>query len=132
MRKVALIREKILFAFERRDALFERRGLRVEFLDHRTTVILSRVEKDASQGRRNEGVIFFGDEGQVGRHDGERGTAYRACRSVGIAGAASVRFDASITTDVATRSNYGIAELVQTYRTVQGKSRTSGHGVEVL
>jgi hypothetical protein len=33
--------------------------------------------------------------------DGERGTACRACRFVGIAGSASVRFDASITTEVA-------------------------------
>jgi hypothetical protein len=31
----------------------------------------------------------------------ERGAACRACRFVGIAGAASVRFDASITTEVA-------------------------------
>ena len=33
--------------------------------------------------------------------DGERGTACRTCRFVGIPGAASVRFDASITTEVA-------------------------------
>jgi hypothetical protein len=33
--------------------------------------------------------------------DGERGTACRACHFVGIIGAASVGFDASITTEVA-------------------------------
>lgn len=33
--------------------------------------------------------------------EGERGTACRACRFVGIIGAASVRFDASITAEVA-------------------------------
>jgi hypothetical protein len=57
-----------------------------------------------------------------------------------------MRFDASFTTEVAgstrvcqelivitaseftTRSNYGVVELVQTYRTAQGEGR-SGHGV---
>lgn len=68
MRRVAAIREKIIVAFERRDALFERCVLRVEALDHGATVVLSRVEKDASQGRRNEGVVFSWDDGQVGRH----------------------------------------------------------------
>ena len=31
-------------------------------------VILSHVEKDASQGRRNEGVVFVWDDGHVGNH----------------------------------------------------------------
>jgi hypothetical protein len=68
VRRLAAIREKIIVAFERRDALFERCVLRVEVLDHGATVILSRVEKDASQGRRNEGVVVSWDDGQVGCH----------------------------------------------------------------
>jgi hypothetical protein len=68
MRRVVINRENILLAFERRDAFFERGDLRVEVPDYRATVILSRVEKDASQGRRSEGMVFLWDDGQVGRH----------------------------------------------------------------
>ena len=74
--RATAIREKILVAFERRDVLFECCVLRVEVADHRATVILSRVEKDASQGRRNEGVVFLWDDGQVGRHWGQK---FRIC-----------------------------------------------------
>jgi hypothetical protein len=92
-----------------------------------------------------------GGTGEVGDYhtDGERGTACRACRFVDITGAASVRFDASITTEVAwftgirqvtievlecargftARSSYRVVELVQTYRTFQCGGH-SGRGVE--
>lgn len=113
--------------FERRDALFERCDLRVEVLDHRATVIPWCIEKDASQWRRNEGVVFVWDDGHIGHHDGKRSTACRACRFVRIPGGASVRFDAGVTTEVATRRNHGVTELVQTYRTIQREGRRS-HG----
>lgn len=60
--------ETIYEMTERRNLLFERCDLRVEALDHLTTVILLRVEKDASQRRRNEGVVFLWDDGLVGHH----------------------------------------------------------------
>ena len=72
LRCLVAIYEEDLVAFERRDSLFERCDLRVEVLDHRATASLSRVrrrvEKDASQGRRNKGVVFLWDDGHIGRH----------------------------------------------------------------
>ncbi len=67
---VATVHEKILVAIERCDALFERCDLRVEVLDHLATVVLLRVEKDASQGRIYEVAVFLWDGGLVGHHWG--------------------------------------------------------------
>ena len=68
MRRFAAIHEKTPVVIERRDALSERCDLRVEVLDHRATVVLLCVEKDASQGGRNEVVVFLWDDGKVERH----------------------------------------------------------------
>ena len=69
LRRVAAIHEKDLVAIERRDALFQRCDLRVENLGHHhATFVFLRVEKDASQGRRNEAVAFPWEDGQVGLH----------------------------------------------------------------
>ena len=65
---VAAIRETFIVALEQRGTLFDRGDLIIEVLNHRATVILSRVKKDASQGRRNKVVVFLWDDRQVGCH----------------------------------------------------------------
>ena len=81
LRRLAAIHEEVLVASERADAHRERRDLRVEVLDHGAARVLPVSEKDASQGGRDEGVVFLRDDGQVGRdwfsgrREGERGSA---------------------------------------------------------
>ena len=66
MRCLAAAHEEVLVAFERRDARVERCDFRLEVVDLGAARVV--FEKDASQGGRDEGVIFLWDDGHVGHH----------------------------------------------------------------
>ena len=66
MRCLAAAHEEVFVAFERRDARVERCDFRLEVIDLGAARVV--FEKDASQGGRDEGVIFLWDDGHVGHH----------------------------------------------------------------
>jgi hypothetical protein len=125
----AAIHQEALVALERLDACFERRNFCVELLDQLLPRILPISEKkDATEGWRDEDVVFLWDDRQVRRDysspegptsardgrgsacklyivkattDGEWGTTCGACRLVRIVGSAGVHFHTRMTSKVA-------------------------------